>query len=284
MTIGSLDDLASSVRQLILYSKNPASVPRLAVGTVWQAIHDTPGIPAPVAALAVGNTANGIVPTSATTGFPPINAFATGYLTAVEFTNILPCRLMLYDRLFHAGDYSFAAGTTTLASQPSYAARVPGADYKGLQIWFESATLWQTGNNWNATVTYTNAAGVAGRTATLTGGPFAAGSFAVSRLMQFALQSGDSGVQKIESVIVTNGVTAMTSGSFNVFVARPLWAGRVLPCGTNVTQFLTAVRHGIEQVGMPPIYSDSALCVMTCADSASFGLGVPDLMVEISAL
>lgn len=46
-------------------------------------------------------------------------------------------------------------------------------------------------------------------------------------MFQIALQAGDTGIQKIESVIVTNGGTAMTAGNFNVLVLRRLGQARI---------------------------------------------------------
>ena len=49
----------------------------------------------------------------------------------------------------------------------------------------------------------------------------AAAALTLGKMFQLPLQAGDSGVQKIESVVVTNGTTAMTAGNFNVLVLRP---------------------------------------------------------------
>ena len=151
MAILSLDDYIASVKQIIPYSKTTA---RTSVANVWFAIHDLAGNPG-AATLAVGNTANGVVPTDATAGYPIIG-FSTGlgYVATVDFGSTVACRITVYDRLFHAGAYAFNA-STTLASQPSYSSRIPGGtDYTGLQLWAEAVTggtLIQ-----NVTVTYTD--------------------------------------------------------------------------------------------------------------------------------
>lgn len=107
--------------------------------------------------------------------------------------------------LFKAGAYAFTAGTTTLSAQPSYASRIPasGTDYTGTEIWIEVTTAFVTGTAWQVQVTYTNQSGTAGRTSIISAAQAAAG-LTLGKMFQIALQAGDTGVQKIESVIVTN--------------------------------------------------------------------------------
>jgi hypothetical protein len=99
----------------------------------------------------------------------------------------------------------------------------------------------------------------------------AAAALTVGKMFQIALQAGDSGVQKIESVIVTTG--AATAGSFNVLILRKLWSNRVSVANAG----------GIDDIlktGAPIVYTDSALIQVVQADSTSTGL--PYLNVEIS--
>jgi len=90
-----------------------------------------------------------------------------------------------------------------------------------------------------------------------------------------ALQAGDSGVQKIESVIATNGGTAMTAGNYNVLILRPL---------TTDLRVRIANEGGVYDLlstGMPIVYSDSALIMTVQADGTSTGL--PHLVLEIAS-
>jgi hypothetical protein len=271
MAITTLDGYIAAAKQKIPFTKVAA---RTTVATQWFSLIDVAGQPG-AGTLAVGNTANGLVPNDSTAGYPVINAFGganLGYLSIVEFGNSVACRMSIIDRLFHAGAYAFnQASPTTLASQPSYASRVPGApDYSGLELWLEVVTAFVTGNNWSASISYTNQAGTAGRTATIPANNAAA--LTLGRMIQFSLQAGDSGVQSIQSVSVSNGVTAMTAGTFNILVARPLWSGRIMVSNDADT-------HGLDKTGMPQVYTDSALQVLVAADSVSGG--VPDLLFEI---
>lgn len=209
--------------------------------------------------LAGTNTANGVVPTDATTGFPGINAFvggSTGYISNITFGSTVACRITLFDCLFKAGAYAFNAATT-LSSQPSYSSRViGGTDFTNTEIWIEAVTAF-TGNQTIA-ITYTNQAGTTGRTT----GTIATGvAPIVGRMLQLSLQAGDTGVQKIESV--TSSVS--TAGTFNVLVLRRLWSGRVIAANNGDV-------HDFLKTGMPIVFADSAIMPIVQPDSTATGI------------
>lgn len=270
MAITTFDGLIASTKQLIPLVK---TAQRITVATGWFSLFDIAGNPGS-GVLAGTSTTAGVVPTDATVGCPVING-STGkwYISSVDYGNSVAARMGLYDMLFKAGAYGFAAATTTLSSQPSFSSRVPGGtDYKGTQIWIEVSTAFVTGTAWQVQVTYTNQDGVAGRSTVILPATAASG-LTLGRMYQLALQSGDSGVQKIESVIVTNGGTAMTAGAFNVLVLRPLWTGRVRLANDGGV-------HGPDMTGMPEIYGDSALVALAAADSTFSG--VFELQIEVA--
>lgn len=269
MAISSMDDYRSSLRERPSYLKVPA---RSSTAARWCTLWDGTGDPG-AGTLAVGNTANGVVPTDATTGAPTINfGSGTGYLTLIDGTwgpltaGAGAGRVVLYDRLFHAGAYAFNAATS-LSSQPSYSSRVPGGtDYKGTQIWVEVVTTF-TGNL-TVAVTYTDQDGNAGATT----GTFTPGvAPAIGNMYQLPLAEGDSGVQVIESVTST----VASVGTFNVLVIRPLWMGRFLNRGADasvgtpplVTDY--PVRHWMDVTGMPQVFGNSCLASMYITDTTS---------------
>lgn len=216
--------------------------------------------------LAGTNTANGVVPTDTTTGFPGINAFVgsnTGYISNITFGSTVPCRITLFDCLFKAGAYAFNAATT-LASQPSYSSRViGGTDFTNTEIWIEAATAF-TGNQ-SIAITYTNQAGTTGRTT----GTIATGvAPIVGRMLQLPLQAGDTGVQKIESVTST----VSTVGTFNVLVLRRLWSGRVMAANFGDV-------HDFLKTGMPIIFDSSAIMPIVQPDSTA--TGIFEVVVEV---
>lgn len=265
------DALIAAPKQFIDMVKTAS---RTTVAAGWFTVFDLAGNPG-AGTLAGSSTTNGVVPTDLTTGFPTVDAFgggATGNLAQVTFGNSVACRLALFDLVFKAGAYAFTAGTTTLSSQPSYVGRMPGGVYTDTQIWIEVTTAFTTGTAWQVQVTYTNQDGVAGRTGIALPATAAAG-LTLGRMYQLGLQAGDSGVQKIESVIVTNGGTAMTAGAFNVLVMRRLWTGRVKSVSDGDL-------HGPLQTMLPQVFADSALYPIIAPDSTSSG--VPELGLVIT--
>lgn len=273
MAIVTLNDWIGSTKQRLFLHKVAT---RTVVANVWFSMFDIAGNPG-AGTIAGTSTAAGVVPTDATEGCPLINfSSGNGYISSVSFGCSVATRLMLADMLFKAGEFSYAAGTTSLSTQPSYSSRVPGGtDYSGTQIWLEVSTAFTTGNNWKVEVTYTDQDNNAGAT---TGAQpstaLAAAGLTKGKMLQLPLASGDTGVRKIESVIVTNGATAMTAGGFNILVLRPLWYGRVpIANGGDI--------HGIDRTGLPEVFPDSALVAMVAADSTSSGL--PELAVTIAS-
>jgi hypothetical protein len=260
VVIATNDQYIGAARQSVRYMKTAS---RTATAGAWYSLFELAGQPG-AGTLAVGNTANGVVPTDATAGFPLINAFggaAIGYLGAVDFASSVACRIRVYDCLFAAGAYAFNANTT-LASQPSYAARLPGTDYKGAEIWVEQVTA-ATGNQ-AVSVTYLdeNAA------SSVTGAVGIGAAPLVGRCWQLPLAAGDRGVQRIDNV--TGSVA--TVGTFNVRVLRGLWNGRVQLPNDGDT-------HSYLKTHLQQLFDTSALYVLVSPDSTATGL--PDLELEI---
>lgn len=264
MAIQSPADYVAAAKQLASAGKKTTT--RTTVANGWFSMFDIAGSPG-AGTLAGVNTANGVVPTDAVAGYAPINAFgggAQGYLSKVDFSNTVACRLRIYDRLFVAGAYAFNANTA-LASQPSFSSRVPGGtDYKNLELWVEQVTV-ATGNQ-AVTVTYTNENAVGSRS---TGAVGIGAAPTVGRCWQLPFQAGDCGIQKVDNV---QGTVA-TVGTFNVMVLRRLWTGRVRVANEGDL-------HAFLQTGLPELFADSALYMMVNADSTSSGL--PDIEVEIA--
>lgn len=265
MAITTADGLVGAARQLIPIVKS-TNTPG---GTFfWLSSLNVAGAPG-AGSLSVGNTSAGLVPTSATAGFPVVNAFGggnTGYLAAAAYSANLAGRIYLKDRLYHVGSISCTTlATTTLASQPSATGRMPDGAGAGCEIWVEV----NTGVSNTATsiqVTYTNSAGTTGQTSAAV----LVQNFVSSRVIQVPLAAGDSGVQKIESVIV--GGTVATTGSVNVIIARPLATLRVPVNGGGDT-------IGFDRTGLPIVYDTSALWTVWSCDTNS--VAIYDLLMSI---
>lgn len=116
----------------------------------------------------------------------------------------------------------------------------------------------------NATVSYTNADGVAGRTATLqaVAGLQIPATAVVGTIVWFQLQAGDDGVQSIQSVTLG---TSLVSGSASLIVARKLdtafgVVANVAAVGVNVSK---------NQGRGPRLYNGTALFLAYVASATT---------------
>lgn len=225
--------------------------------SLW-AITGSPG----AGTLAVGNTTTGVLFDDSYTGAPAIDNFAagaTGYIRSASFRENAAGSVWLYDRLWGAGAISLSGtGTTTFSSQPSYSGRLPsGPDYTALDVFLEFSNS-VTATTLSVVVTYTNEAGVTGRSCDAFTNTGALGN----RLYPLNLQAGDKGVQKIESVIVSG--TGITAGDCNIIVARRLVSvdSRVQNLSDNQTW---------DQIGMPQVFDTSCLWLVNICDSNNLG-------------
>lgn len=256
--ITTFDNYIGSVKQYLTYIKTGS---RTAVAAIPFSVFDQAGVPG-AGTLAVGNTANGIVPTDAIAGYPVIGAINnSGHIGKIDFAWTVTGRLVLYDCLFSAGAYVFNADVT-LTSQPSFSGRVPGTDYRGLELWLEQVTA-MTGNQ-TIQINYLDQGGNAGDTGAIATGlaPI------VGRMLRLPLASGDDGISQL--VRVRSSVS--TVGTFNVHIMRPLWTGRVVIANGGDT-------HSFARTGLKTIYADSALRVVAQPDSTATAL--PQLYIEI---
>lgn len=268
MAITTMDGLAAATaasQDIVLQKASGLT----SVAAFWYTLFAEAGNP-PAGSLSIGNTANGVVPTDATTGAPIINAFSgsnTGYLGAVRASATATQTLVLYDRVFHAGSYATTpTGTTTLSSQPSYSSRVQ--DYGGCEIWLEintaiaaSAVTIQIGYQDG-----TSAGGAAQTTlatASLSGYP-------TKRMIPMNMANG-TGVQRINSFIV--GGTAAATGSINVVVLRKL---ATIPL---MTANMASQPQDFFALGGQVVFADSCLCMMSLATGTSLGTIVGDCQI-----
>ena len=261
MTIATLDQYIAAIKEVETWIKS-ASITTVAAAPFT--VFDQVGQPG-AGALAIGNTAAGIVPVDTDAGYPLINSFggANGYFSGLDFSSSVACRLMLFDRLFACGAYAYNANIT-LASQPSFSGRVPGTNYNGLQIWVEHVTAF-TGNP-SFQINYLDQDGVAGDSGVWAEIP---ASVLIRRAVQIPLAAGDSGVSQITQV----RCTVCSAGTFNVMVLRPLWSGRIPVANSGDV-------HDFLRTGLPQIYDTSALFALIQSDSTASGY--PGMQIEIA--
>lgn len=261
MSITTLDGYIGAAKQRICWMKTGTQT---LVGAMPYTVFSIAGNPG-VGTLNVGNTANGLVHTDITAGYPIINTFSgnTGYLGKIDFGSSVACCFDIFDRLFVAGAYAYNADTT-LATQPSFASRVIGGNYNGLQLWVEQVTVG-TGIQ-HVQINYLDQGGDAGDTGDVT----LITTTPVGRCQQIPLAAGDNGIQQITRV---RGTTA-SGGTFNVMILRPLWAG-----GCPFANFVDT--HDLLRTGFPQIFEDSALYVLLYASSTAVGLPLITMQIAM---
>ena len=261
MAIQSLDDYIKASKSMIVQKKT-ASI--TADKNIISSPFGAAGIPG-AGVLAGTNTANGVVPTDATTGCPDIPDFGvgnTGYITRLNGYCSVAGTILLADLLFKAGAYVFNANVT-LASQPSYAERVPAGGWGATAILLESVTA-HTGNQ-SIRIIYEDGDDVERDTGTVATGA----APRVGRCYQVPLVGAGNGVKKIKQVIST----VSSAGTFNVLVVRWLAQMRIPFASYGESRDLYGT-------GMPIIYQDSALVVYNRPDSTAMGL--PEWEIEIA--
>lgn len=261
MAITTLNGYIASAKQNIQWVKTGALT---TVGASFSSPFAVAGSPG-AGTLAGSSTAAGVVPTDATTGYPNIFAFGvgnTGYLSKVQFSSSVACRITLYDRLFLAGAYAFNANTN-LSAQPSYASRDPSGVYENLELWAEQVTNGTLVQNIN--VTYNDAGDVSRTTGTVA----APAAMIAGRSFQLPLAAGGQSIKTITNV--TGSVAS--AGTFNVMVLRRLWSGRVRSANDGDV-------HDLLRTGLVQVYENSALYALVSADSTA--LGLPSLLLQIA--
>lgn len=162
----------------------------------------------------------GEITTSATSGAMPIVSATGGrdlYMTQAWGTGTVAGTLLLYDRLYHIGGLN---GTTTTAqtvqgspASPQLTRNVSGlGNFAFVEIYTAIGTTSR-----NITMSYTNELGVSGRTSVATA-IGAAGFLEISRVILLTLQSGDKGIQSVQSVTINTSTG--TAGNFGVTIGK----------------------------------------------------------------
>jgi hypothetical protein len=262
MAITTLDGLIAAAKQRIQLYK---SATRTAVANSPFSVFDLAGNPG-LGVLAGTSTTTGVVPTDATAGCPLINAFgggATGYVSRIEASNQVSCRILLFDMLWKAGAYAFNANTTG-QTPTSFSSRIPsGTDYNGLELWYEQVTAGTLVQNVAVTYNDENAA------SSTTGTVAMPAAMIVGRMFQIPLAAGDKGIQGVTGVV---GSVA-SAGTFNILIMRRLAEVRIRVANDGIIQ--DALTTGLTQV-----FEDSAMRLVVIPDSTATSL--PEIIVDVA--
>lgn len=156
---------------------------------------------------------------------PIVNAASGGnYLTQVELAGTVGHFFTLFDCLWVNSGAVVTTTTGQTIGSPTLPARDINGSTNGEGCWigllFTAAATNAAVIN-NATVTYTNSAGVAGRTATLANlvGAQIPATPVIGTIVWFQLQAGDTGVRSIQTLTLG---TSLVTGSVSLLIARPL--------------------------------------------------------------
>lgn len=259
MAISSMDQLVAAMTAATAQNIpwNKSSTTGEGAGTFFD-LSQTAGVPGamltPDAASSGGTSYTG----SAAGGLP-FTAPAVGdttYLLSFTASASVPGTLYLTDRLWACRGLSTTAGATTTVTGMSNITRYSSGI--GAEIWYWCITAPSSGGSGTMTVSYTNSAGVSGRTCTITLGagspPPTAGQCYVG-----SLQAGDTGVQSIQSV--TNTSTSFVGGSHGLFVAKRLLTAPIVTSVPGAS--LDGLRTGLQQIDTNACLNMLLLCSST---------------------
>ena len=165
----------------------------------------------------------------------------------------------LCDRLWHSGGYSATTTTAQTVSSPTWPARdVAGStNGDGVFIIFEIQTALGANPSANVSISYTNQAGTASRTANIVLPSTVSAS--VNNAYFFGLQSGDTGVRSVQSVTLSS---SLTSGTWGLAAVRVL---ALMPVSPN--------RRANKEDGftlcLPRLYDGAVPFIMLSGNAAS---------------
>ncbi len=214
--------------------------------------------------------------TSGDYGCIPIPNPSTGgnYLTEIQMAASVNHSHLLFDVLWVNSGLVITTTTAQAITTPTLPARDINGTTNGEGCMIAllcTAAVGLAAVASNATVSYTNSKGVAGRTATLSAivGSQAPATPVIGTLIWFNLAAGDTGVQSIQSITLG---TSWVSGTISLMITRD-----IATIGTNVPN-VTAQKV----VGSPGIrlYNGSCLlhCVLSSATTATFFSGELTIM------
>ena len=247
MAIATFDAASAGARPPVQLAK--AVSPTLVAGrphSTWR-LAGTPG------AGSFDTTLNGVTLTGATAGAIPRDNPATGnaYLLRASGQALQAGRLIIYDRLWHNGGFTITSTAAQNITSPTWPARCPTSATDdtpvttgwGVQLAVEVSAATGAGTP-TITVSYTNQAGTAGRSATNTLATVA--TSAIGAWYPIGLQAGDSGVQSVQSLTLS---ATWTSGTMNLVAVRQI--AEINCANTGQIDWLSG--------GAPRIYDNSCL-------------------------
>lgn len=255
----TMDDVANMLATAQRFRINKAQQTAEGANTVhslWKAA----GQPAAGANPPAFSAGSGYVPTDATTGAFVFTNPATGktYLVRAGMRTSTLASVILYDRVWACSGFGTVVTTAQNVTTPGSLTR-PDVNGTGCEIWGEVYTApGATGATW--TVTYTNQAGTGSRTSTYT---HPANAESVGQMFNFPLQSGDTGVQSIQSFQCS--VSSGTAGDIGLTIVYP-----IVEIGIATLNVMAGL--DFAALGMPEIKNDACLALMVACTTTNTGV------------
>jgi hypothetical protein len=264
MAISSMDQLVAAMTaataQNIPWNKT-AATPE-AAGTFFD-LSQTAGVPGAMATPDAASSGGTSYTGSAAGGLPFTAPSGSNslYLASVNATCSVPNSLYIIDRLWACRGLSTTLGATSTVTGMSNITRYSSGVGAEIWYWCITASTFVAGT---MTVTYTNSAGVAGRTCTISLAPGSTSPLTTGQCYVGSLQAGDTGVRSVQSV--TNTSCSFGGGSHGLFVAKRIITAPMTINSPGTT--LDGLRTGLQQI-------DSNAClnfVQLCSSAVSTGL------------
>ena len=239
MTITSLDGVIAGMRPPEDFLKVGATMEAIGVHHSYAYTSGRPG-----AAVAPTPGLAGAALTSYNGQIPFVNpALGNTYLARLAVCPSLAGCLILYDRLWH----NSGIVVTTLTAQTINSVAWPARDRDGtvngenVRVGIEVSTATTNAAAiTNTTMSYTNQAGTAGRTATIASFPATA---VAGTFVPFQLQAGDTGVRSIQTITLG---TSYGGGAIHLVAYRTL--GRVEISVANTGNAIDSITGGFVRM------------------------------------
>lgn len=220
MAITTLDQVIAGAKSPIYFAK--AGTGTVVVGRMVS-LWGVAGIPGPGSYNGTLNGVNLDSTSAQVAGQLRYNNASPGsnnYLARFQASTTNAGTLFLCDRLWHNGGITITSTAAQNITQPTLPARdADGATAgSGVLIGVEVSALTGVGTP-TITISYTNSAGVAGRTATNIVATVASAS--ANTFYQMGLQAGDEGVRSVQSITLS---ATWTSGTINLVAYRVMAA------------------------------------------------------------
>jgi hypothetical protein len=169
--------------------------------------------------------------------------------------------LMVFDRLVDYGGLSASAAGAQSLGVVAMPAR--GNNGVGAMLYVEPITTAASSVATTMTASYTNPAGIPGRTATAI---LVSGWATATRVYQFTLQGNDNGVKSVESWTV--GSASPNPGNIGLCIARPVFN---IGCsyGIVASASVPLPYRDIMNTGSGPVYPTSCLWMAVMASGGS---------------